>query len=111
MPSISETGPFTVVVQFEVDPSNQQALVNGLSTAITQYFRTQPGFISASLHASHDGRRVVNYAQWQSEQVYNTAQAASGEGRAHVQTLIHRLSTSIVDSRSYIVQQVIEPTT
>jgi heme-degrading monooxygenase HmoA len=29
--------------------------------------RHKPGFISANIHASADGERVVNYAQWQSE--------------------------------------------
>lgn len=29
--------------------------------------RAQPGFISANLHKSLDGTRVVNYAQWRSK--------------------------------------------
>ena len=29
-----------------------------------------PGFISANIHVSTDGTRVVNYAQWQSPEAY-----------------------------------------
>jgi heme-degrading monooxygenase HmoA len=29
-----------------------------------------PGFISANIHLSTDGTRVVNYAQWQSIEAY-----------------------------------------
>ena len=32
-----------------------------------------PGFISANLHASLDGSRVINYAQWASERQYQAA--------------------------------------
>ena len=31
-----------------------------------------PGFISANIHRSHDGRRVVNYAQWRSRTDFET---------------------------------------
>jgi hypothetical protein len=34
---------------------------------------TLPGFISANLHTSLDGTRVINYAQWASEQQYAEA--------------------------------------
>jgi heme-degrading monooxygenase HmoA len=31
-----------------------------------RFMARQPGFISVSLHRSLDGRRIVNYIQWQS---------------------------------------------
>jgi len=33
----------------------------------------QPGFISVSLHRSLDGRRIVNYIQWQSRDLLQSA--------------------------------------
>ncbi|MFF8040940.1 MULTISPECIES: antibiotic biosynthesis monooxygenase [Streptomyces] len=32
-----------------------------------------PGFVSAHLHVSLDGRRVVNYVQWAGEEQYEEA--------------------------------------
>lgn len=57
----------TLINVFTVSPSDQKALVEVLITATDQVMRHQPGFISANIHASADGSRVVNYAQWRSE--------------------------------------------
>ena len=34
-----------------------------------------PGFISANIHVSTDGTRVVNYAQWQSAEAFTAMQS------------------------------------
>ncbi|MFI9228478.1 hypothetical protein [Streptomyces rimosus] len=36
-------------------------------------FLAVPGFVSANLHVSLDGRRVVNYARWAGEEQYEEA--------------------------------------
>jgi quinol monooxygenase YgiN len=51
---------------FTVEPDRQQQLIDLLDEATTQVIRHRPGFISANIHASLDGTRVVNYAQWRS---------------------------------------------
>ncbi|HWD04440.1 MAG TPA: antibiotic biosynthesis monooxygenase family protein [Amycolatopsis sp.] len=56
----------TLINVFTVDPDRQQELVSVLSTATADTIRHCPGFISANIHASTDGTRVVNYAQWSS---------------------------------------------
>jgi len=33
----------------------------------------QPGFVSITLHRSLDGRRIVNYVQWQSRDLLEAA--------------------------------------
>jgi Antibiotic biosynthesis monooxygenase len=35
-------------------------------TERARFMARQPGFISVSVHRSLDGRRIVNYIQWQS---------------------------------------------
>jgi Antibiotic biosynthesis monooxygenase len=52
----------TQINVFEVDPMNQDALANLLMEAV-QSVCNVPGWISASIHKSLDGTRVVNYAQ------------------------------------------------
>ncbi|HEX8530352.1 MAG TPA: antibiotic biosynthesis monooxygenase, partial [Cytophagales bacterium] len=54
----------TLVNVFTVEPSRQQALLHLLIKATEQVMNKLPGFISANLHASLDGKNVVNYAQW-----------------------------------------------
>ncbi|WP_040786778.1 antibiotic biosynthesis monooxygenase [Nocardia pneumoniae] len=63
----------TLVNVFTVDPARQLELVAALERSTTEIFVTVPGFISANMHLSMDGKRVVNYAQWASEQQYKEA--------------------------------------
>jgi quinol monooxygenase YgiN len=57
----------TLVNVFTVRPENQQKLLTLLTEATDQTMKKLPGFISASIHRSLDGTRVVNYAQWRSK--------------------------------------------
>ena len=54
----------TLVNVFTVEPAKQQELVAVLVEATEKTMRHLPGFISANIHRSLDGKRVVNYAQW-----------------------------------------------
>ncbi|MDQ3537532.1 MAG: antibiotic biosynthesis monooxygenase [Actinomycetota bacterium] len=58
----------TLINVFTVAPEAQQQLVDLLVEATEQVMRHQPGFVSANIHASLDGTRVVNYAQWRSRE-------------------------------------------
>ena len=63
MPVIrSNAGLVTPINTFTVAPADQQALIDLLVEA-ARFSRDTPGWVSASLHRSHDGTRVVNYAQ------------------------------------------------
>lgn len=56
----------TLVNVFTVSPDDQQTLVDLLDEATEQTMRHRSGFVSANIHASLDGTKVVNYAQWAS---------------------------------------------
>jgi antibiotic biosynthesis monooxygenase (ABM) superfamily enzyme len=60
-----ETGRdiLTLINVFTVAPEKQEELVDLLIEATEQTMRHLPGFISANIHKSYDGRRVVNYTQ------------------------------------------------
>jgi len=51
---------------FAVDPENQQTLVAVLKEGTEALMSKRAGYISASIHVSKDGRRVINYSQWKS---------------------------------------------
>ena len=56
----------TLVNVFTVSPDKQGALADLLVRATEETMRHLPGFISATIHRSLDGTKVVNYAQWRS---------------------------------------------
>ena len=73
----------TLINVFKVAPENQQKLVDLLVEATDQTIRFLPGFISANIHKSYDGRRVVNYAQWRSREDFE-AMLENQEARPHM---------------------------
>ena len=77
-------GVLTFINVFTVEPDRQQALVDLLTAAAERTFRHLPGFVSANIHRSLDGRKVVNYAQWRSKADFD-AMRANPEARRHVQ--------------------------
>jgi quinol monooxygenase YgiN len=58
----------TLINVFTVAPEHQAELVEALDRSTVETFVRIPGFRSANIHASLDGTRVVNYAQWASKE-------------------------------------------
>ncbi|OCB56975.1 antibiotic biosynthesis monooxygenase [Mycobacterium vulneris] len=56
----------TLINVFTVEPQRAADLVELLRQATDDVMRHVPGFITANIHLSTDGTRVVNYAQWRS---------------------------------------------
>ena len=79
MPVIQEDDTFTQVVQFEVEPDKQAALISAIVAEVERWVRHRPGFVSSTFHASLDGRHVLNYAQWRTEAAFH-AFTADPEG-------------------------------
>lgn len=64
----------TMINVFTVEPEHQQELTDVLAEATT-FMLELPGFVSANLHRSLDGARVINYVQWRSRADYDAMQA------------------------------------
>lgn len=62
-------GVVTQINVFTVSPENQQKLIDLLIEA-AQSVHSVPGWMSASIHQSFDGTRVVNYAQCESYEAW-----------------------------------------
>lgn len=60
-------GYTTIVNTYDVDPSRAEELLAFLIEASESTLRHVPGFVSANLHLSLDGRKIVNYAQWENQ--------------------------------------------
>lgn len=73
----------TLINVFTVLPEHQEELVRLLDSATDDVIRNSPGFVSASIHASLDGTRVTNYAQWTSQESYRSM-LTDPAARAHM---------------------------
>ncbi len=62
----------TQITFIEVEPEKQPEALS-LMTERAHFMARQPGFISISLHRSLDGRRIVNYVQWQNRELLQAA--------------------------------------
>jgi heme-degrading monooxygenase HmoA len=73
MPHIrTDKQPVTQITVIESEPEKQAEALS-LMTERARFMARQPGFISISVHRSLDGRRIVNYIQWQSRDLLQTA--------------------------------------
>src|SRR3954470_21554250 len=73
----------TLINVFSVAPDQQHELANLLIEATAHAMRHLPGFISANIHTSLDGRHVVNYAQWRSRDAFE-AMLRNPDARPHM---------------------------
>ncbi|HEX3779251.1 MAG TPA: antibiotic biosynthesis monooxygenase [Pseudonocardiaceae bacterium] len=71
----------TLANVFIVDPSRQRELMDVLVTVSEEVMRKLPGFVTANIHASTDGTRVLNYAQWATEADFQAMLAHPEAGR------------------------------
>ena len=70
MPIIAEDDLFTQIVEFDIDFARQMDLIDSIVAEVERWVRHRPGFVSSTLHASHDGTRVINYAQWRDRESF-----------------------------------------
>ncbi len=59
----------TVINKFSVEPENLQQLIKLLDD-LREIVEKQTGFISANVHKSFEGTRVISYAQWNTKEDY-----------------------------------------
>jgi heme-degrading monooxygenase HmoA len=73
MPNIrTDKQPVTQITIVESEP-DKQAEALAVMTERARFMARQPGFVSISVHRSLDGRRLVNYIQWQNRDLLQAA--------------------------------------
>lgn len=66
MPEIVTGAEYTTFINtFRCEPSDQDEVVRINVDVVDQVASIFPGFISATVHRSTDGTRVINYLQWE----------------------------------------------
>ena len=68
----TDNQPVTQINVITPEPCKQHEAL-ALLAERAQFMQKQPGFISISLHRSLDGKRIVNYVQWQSRELLQKA--------------------------------------
>jgi len=73
MPNIhTDNQPVTQITIIDAEPDKQDEAL-AMMTTRARLMAEQPGFVSISLHRSLDGRRIVNYIQWESRELLHSA--------------------------------------
>lgn len=93
----------TLVNVFVVAPERQRELVDLLARVTDETMRDVPGFVSANLHVSSDGTRVVNYAQWESAEAFH-AMLADPAAQEHMRQVLEICESA--DPHLYTVDSV-----
>lgn len=108
MPIISTDDANVELVTFEVeDAGGQRCLLDALTEQVNGWVRTIPGFVSASFHLSHDGKKLFNYAQWQSRAAWETFGADAR--REHIRAAVNAAGALHTGGQGYRVAQIVEP--
>ncbi len=97
----------TLINVFTGAPAHQQEVVDLLTRATATSVRHAPGFISASLHRSLDGTKVVMYAQWRSIEDYE----AMRENPAPLPYLQQAVALAKFEPGMYKVVETFSPST
>jgi hypothetical protein len=99
---------FTQLIEFQIEPQQQVALVAALSTQSERLAQRHAGFINASVQVSEDGRRVLNYLQWHSREDGEAAFKCFEHGEEDFWTLIRAHQATAVTFGSFQVLRSFE---
>lgn len=99
---------FTQLIEFEIEPRQQLALVTALSQQTERLAQRYSGFLSASIQASDDGRRVLNYLQWQTREAGEAAFQGFESGEQDFWQLIRAHQAKTVTFGSFQVLHSLE---
>lgn len=99
---------FTQLIEFEIEPHQQSALVSALSQQTERLAQRYSGFMRASIQASDDGRRVLNYLQWQTREAGEAAFQGFESGEQDFWQLIRAHQAKTVTFGSFQVLHSLE---
>ncbi|MCY3844921.1 MAG: antibiotic biosynthesis monooxygenase [Acidobacteria bacterium] len=101
---------FTVVVRVRTPSADDRRQVLDICRATQHIFARQPGFVSSSLHRSHDDDAILSYLQWRTEADHEACLRSPDFETPDGRRLMQMIEEGRVemDVRSYAVDQVID---
>lgn len=104
---VESTDKFTLVILFKTVPDHQQELIDTVAEEARDWICELPGFVSANLHTSADGTRVVNYGQWESAEAWEDF-----TNNPRYDRLRERIDdvegVELIEANSYIVDNILQ---
>lgn len=100
---------YTVIVVFGVGPENQATLVDTLARP-DEWLMTVPGYRSNVILRGIDGDTVVNYAQWDSKELYDAFHLLPEDERPDDVQAQRTLARSLITSRQANTYRVVHAT-
>jgi quinol monooxygenase YgiN len=94
-------GLLTFINVFTVKPPHQSRLVEFLTRVTEESVQHARGFVSASLHRSLDGKKVVMYSQWRSLEEYEAMHEAMRRDPATAAELREALAIATFEPGAY----------
>lgn len=94
---------FTVIVEFDVAAADGESFLDELTAAAEASIVPNPGFRSSVFQISSDHTRVVNYAQWDSEDAYRRSMTSSNPGVGRVRDVVARHGARMVATDFYSI--------
>ncbi len=76
MPIIRADNQLVTQITFVEAEPDKQAEALGLMGERARFMARQPGCVSISLHRSLDGKRILNYVQWENRELLRIAHQA-----------------------------------
>jgi heme-degrading monooxygenase HmoA len=73
MPNIRAENPSVTQITIVESEPDKQAEALAVMTERAGFMARQPGFVSISVHRSRDGRRIINYIQWENRDLLHAA--------------------------------------
>jgi heme-degrading monooxygenase HmoA len=73
MPEIQTDNRLVTQITIVEPEPGKQAEALSVMKARARFMARQPGFVSIALHRSLDGKRIVNYIQWRSRELLESA--------------------------------------
>jgi quinol monooxygenase YgiN len=98
------SGPITLINVYTCQPERQTELLETVQ-ALTEAARRLPGFKSARLHRSLNGKHVVNYAEWSDVAAWR-AMVRHPTVQAHMGRIV---ALATFEPHAYTAAKVYEP--
>jgi quinol monooxygenase YgiN len=74
-------GRLTALVEFDIEPEEQEPLRQALSAVVPDVLCRQPGLISVHVLVSRDGRKLLTHLDWTSLETFETFRDDEDEQR------------------------------
>lgn len=94
---------FTLIIQFEVDAGSGAAFARELTEAVGKSIVKLAGFRTSVFQLSSDHTRVINYAQWESKEIYERSMADLEPKDNPVIPVMIRHGARVVHSEPYSI--------